>query len=101
MSKKNYVEQEGEKMEIWMPEKEGDELVGVVEEIKLGDYGKQYLVKQDDDAEIWTPSHKVLQNRAVEVTVGDDVKIVYDGTEPAKKKGNNPTTMYKVFIADK
>jgi hypothetical protein len=92
-----WEQQEGAGM--WLPETEGEELMGKVEDITEGLYGNQFLIRplgQEDS--IMTPSHKVLQNRMVKVQKGDTVKIVYKGQEPPSVKGQNPTRLYEVFI---
>ena len=99
MSEKKYVKVEND-LNIWLPEKVGDVSTGEVIEVKEGDYGKQYLIKQSDDKEIWTPSHKVLQNRMRDISVGTHVKIGLMGIEPPAVKGHNPTKMYDVFYAE-
>ena len=84
---------------MWLPEKEKEEIIGVVVDINLdGLYGKQYTLKTDDGKSIQLPSHKVLEARLISVKVNDKIKVVYLGEEPAKVKGNNPTRMYDVFI---
>lgn len=85
---------------FWIPENEGDELIGEVTSIREGDYGNQYCIKKEDGEEIFTPSHKVLQNRMADAAVGTTVKIVYTGTEPPAQKGYKPTQMYDVFFAE-
>lgn len=84
--------------QFWEPEKEGDELIGDVTDIREGDFGKQYEVK-NGEASYVTPSHKVLQNRMAKAEVGTKVKIVFTGTEEPTKKGHNPTKMYEVYFA--
>lgn len=93
----NWEKQEGSG--LWLPEKEGDELIGEVTDVKEGTYGNQFVIKKQDGEEIRTPSHKVLQNRMTDATVGTKVKIVYIGEEPPSVKGQNPTKMYDVFFA--
>lgn len=83
---------------IWIPQKVGDELEGEVTSIDQGDYGKQYTVKKENGDEVKTPSHKVLQSRAVKIVVSDKVKFVYLGEEPPSIKGYSPTRMYDVLI---
>jgi len=93
----NWKKQEGPAM--WLPETEGEELIGIVIDIVEGLYGSQYLIKPiGKDEIIRTPSHKVLVNRMVEVKKDDMVKLVYLGQEPPTVKGQNPTKMYEVFI---
>lgn len=94
--------EEWEKQEganIWLPEEKGDELRGEVVKVNLeGTYGPQWTIRQEDDEEIRTPSHKVLQNRMSSVKVGSTVKIVYLDELPPKVRGQNPTKMYEVFV---
>lgn len=90
-----------ESSSIWIPTEEGEELIGDVLDISEGTYGPQYLIKKDDGTELRTPSHKVLQNRMGNASVGSRVKIVYMGQEPPSVRGNNPTRIYEVFIGKK
>jgi hypothetical protein len=83
---------------MWIPAKDGDELVGEITEVKQGQFGMQYLICKENDEEVLTPSHKVLQNRMEGLTVGTAVKIVYTGTELPTVKGQNGMKMYKVFV---
>lgn len=90
-----WEKQEGSS--IWLPEKEGEEMIGEVKNINTeGLYGNQYSIETEKGAYL-TPSHKVLQNRMVNVSVGDKVKIVYVGEEPPAVRGQNPTKMYEVY----
>lgn len=85
--------------DIWLPVKDGEELIGEVTDLMTeGVYGNQLMIKKEDGSLIATPSHKVLQNRIREVKKGDTIKIVYTGEELPKIKGNNPTKMYDVYI---
>ena len=93
----DWEKQEG--MGMWLPDKEDDELIGVVEDVlDEGAYGRQFSIKKEDGDTILTPSHKVLQSRMGKVKKGDQVKIVYKGEEPPAVKGNNPTKLYEVFV---
>lgn len=92
-----FKEQESE-MGIWLPQKENEELQGIVMEIVKGQYGMQLTIKKNDGALIKTPSHKVLQAKLSKVEVGDLVKIVYVKQELPKVKGENGAKIYKVFI---
>jgi len=92
-----WKKQEGPPM--WMPEKEGEELTGVVTDVLDGLYGAQYMIKPAGEEElIKTPSHKVLVNRMAEVKKGDMVKLVFVEEQPPAVKGQNPTKMYEVYI---
>lgn len=95
--KKEYKKVEND-LNIWLPKVKDDEIEGIIAMITEGSYGKQYKI--EGTRGVWTtPSHKVLQNRMAKCKVGDEVKIVFIGTEPPKVKGQNPTAMYDVFIA--
>lgn len=90
-----------EGLNIWIPEKDGEELAGEVTDVnKEGDYGTQHTIKKSNGDEILTPSHKVLQNRLRTVKVGDKVRIVYTGTEAPKVKGYDPTRMYDAYLVE-
>ena len=84
---------------MWVPQNEGDELIGEVISIEEGSYGKQYTLRKEDGEEVRPPSLKVLQNRLADVQIGDLIKIIYEGEEPPAVKGQNPTKMYSVFRA--
>ena len=92
--------EEWEKQEVgkfWNPENDGDELIGEVTEITQGIYGNRWLIKKDDDEEILTPSHKMLQGKMSGIRAGDTIRIVFKGTDLPKVKGQNPTKVYEVF----
>ena len=72
------------------------EVVGDFKHIQV----RTATVIKEDGVEMLTPSHKVLQNRLTNVKKGDNIRIVYKGTEDAKKKGYNPTEMYKVYLTE-
>lgn len=84
-------------MTYWKPKEEKEELVGKIVDKKQGDYGFSYVLENEKGEKIGTPSHKVLQNRMAGFQVGDEVKIVFNGTEAPKVKGQNRTMMYSVF----
>ena len=92
--------QKQESAGIWLPTKEKEEIEGEVTAIEEGTYGKQLTLLCASGEEFKSPSHKVLQNRAAKVKVGDKVKLVYIGEEAPTVKGNNPTKMYEVFIEE-
>lgn len=96
MENEEWVKQEGSG--FWQPVKEGDELVGKVQEIKEGTYGQQYLIATADGKSVLTPSNKVLQSRMAKVEIGETVKIVYLGVEPPKQRGYKPTLLFDVFV---
>lgn len=82
---------------FWNPQEENDELSGEVIEITQGIYGSRWSIKTDNEEEILTPSHKLLQNRMSGIKVGETIRIVYKGTQPPAVRGQNPTKMYEVF----
>ena len=87
-------------LSIWKPSVKLDEIEGRVEELKETDYGNQFCINDERMGLIWTPSHKVLQNRMSKVIKGSYVKIVYEGQELPKVIGNNPTSLYRVFVEE-
>jgi hypothetical protein len=89
-----WEKQEG--LSMWLPEKEGEELIGKVLDIVEGAYGVQYILETDKGV-VRTPSHKVLQSRMAKVKKGDTIKIVFSGSEPPSVKGQNPTKLYEVY----
>lgn len=86
-------------IQFWNAEKEKDELLGEVTEIKTtGQYGVQHVIKIKNGDLFLTPSHAVLQNRMQSIKVGDVIKIVYEGEDLSqKKKGQNAPKIYRVF----
>lgn len=98
----DFEKQKGSLGTIWLPDEKGETLKGEVLAIEeIGDYGKSYLIKKDDNTEIRTPSHKVLQSGMNGAKVGDMVGIVYTHSELPTVKGRNPTRMYDVYIKGK
>jgi len=83
---------------FWSPEKEGDEIEGIVISKDNDDYGLRVVIETKDKKQIVLPSHKVLQNRLQGTKVEDYIKVVYKNEELPKIKGHNPTKIYKVFI---
>ena len=82
---------------MWTPEKENEELEGEVVNIINGAYGTQYTIRTKEGM-VSTPSHKVLQDRMLEVQKGDKVKLVYLGEQASTIEGRNATRLYDVFI---
>jgi hypothetical protein len=95
-SKGVWEKQEG--AGFWKPEKKGDELIGEVVDIKEGTYGTQYVIEKEDGESVVCPSWKVLLNRMSNANKGDMVKIVYQGEEAPKVRGNRPTKLFDAFI---
>lgn len=92
-----YKEVEAEH-NMWLPEKEGEQLEGEIVSETEGIYGKQFEIKKADGTNIKTPSHKVLQARFDGLTIGDRIRITFKGMEPPKTKGWKPTRIYKVEV---
>ena len=82
---------------FWKPGNEGDELMGKIVDKREGDYGFMYVIENEKKEKIGTPSHKVLQSRMAGFQIGDEIKIVFNGTEAPKVKGQNRTMLYSVF----
>jgi hypothetical protein len=86
-------------MNIWLPQVKDDQIEGKLVEKKEGKYGTQFCIDDERIGRVYTPSHKVVQNRMNDVIIGSFVRIVYTGKEAPSVRGQNPTSMYKVFVA--
>ena len=84
---------------VWLPKVKGEELAGEITKVADGKFGPQWTIMKEDESEVLTPSHKVLQNRMEGLAVGEVVKIVYLGQEPPAVRGQNPMQMYEVYTA--
>jgi len=82
--------------EMWMPETDGETIIGTLKDKTEGNYGPQWII-ETNKGEIRTPSHKVLQNRLNRVEIGKEVKIVYVGEEKPKEGHDSPTKIYEVY----
>jgi hypothetical protein len=97
--KGEWIKQDG--TPVWMPKKEEETLIGKVKEISISKFGgNEYIIIQDNNEEVRTPSHKWLQNSLAKAIVGSIVKITFKGYELPKVKGNNPTAKYEVYIKE-
>ena len=96
--KVEWVEITGDS-EIWHPEEKGESIEGIVKEIRQGQYGLQIILLSKDNKEHITPSHKVLQSRLSNVKVNEVIKIIFEGKELPKTKGQKETMLYKVLRA--
>jgi hypothetical protein len=91
-------EEKIEGMNIWMPQKIGEQLIGKIKRIEAdAQFGIQATIRQQDGIEVLTPSHRWLQNCLKRLETGNEIKIVYDGEEPPKVKGQSPTRKYSVY----
>ena len=76
----------------------GDIVLGEIVNMTEGRYGPYWTIKLEDGTEVFTPSHKVLQNRLANVAIGSHVKIEKLDSLAPKVRGQNATTMYKVSV---
>jgi hypothetical protein len=83
---------------FWKPEKENEEIEGVVISKETGDYGLKVILETSPNNFITLPSHKVLQSRLQQVAIGDKIKVVFLKKELPKIKGHQPTNIYKILI---
>lgn len=87
------------KLNLWKPTKEGDVLEGkVVSEMTHASFGKSWGIETANGT-YNTPSHKLLQNRFSSIKIGDKVKIVFEGTQPSKVRGQSPMALYTLLKA--
>jgi len=86
---------------FWNPTKEGEELRGRLVTIGDGAYGKEFTLKvtKEDGKEqdVKLPAHKMLQGLCGSLILGDEVKVIFTGTQPPKVKGESPLRVYQVF----
>ena len=82
---------------MWLPEEVGDMIEGTIESVEDGLYGLQATIVSGEDT-YRTPSHKVLQNRLSECSVGDYVRITFEKEELPTVKGRNGTKIYRVQV---
>lgn len=78
-------------------EKPGDSVIGKIKEKQEGIYGPRWVI-ETEGGDLVTPSHKVLQSRLQNVSIGATVKIERLEDLPPAQRGFNPTTMYKVSV---
>ena len=79
----------------------GDTIQGVLKQKEIGQvYGNEvYHIKTaTDDFVIF--STVVLQSRMAGVDIGNEVKIVFTGTQPSKKKGQEDVKLFDVFVRE-
>ena len=86
--------------EYWKPQEIGVSLTGKIIARVSGEYGIQYKIKTEGGSIFITPSHRVLQAKLENVTLGTDVKITFEGELPAKIEGRSPTKLYSVFLKE-
>jgi len=93
----------GEKMvfkdlpsDLWLPEKEGDSMIGVLVKKEVGNFGLVATLELEDGSEIKLPAHKALQAKMERVQLNTRVKIEYRGDTPTKK--GSPMRLYRVQI---
>jgi len=82
---------------IWIPTGAGDSIEGVVLAVLTGMYGLQLSIETKPGFILLTPSHKALQSRIIHFKVEERIKIVYDGAELPKVKGQQGVRLYRVF----
>ena len=94
----------GKDRDYWKPEKKGEERIGTLLRAEAGEYkGKptmQFVIIGEDEKEIYTPNHAILNTKLLTVKAGSRVKIIYQGTGEKKKKGQNAAEMYDVFVSN-
>ena len=87
--------------ETWKPEKEGDEIIGLlvrVEENVGPNNSKMYYLedaKTHEDKGVWGTT--ALDGRMATVKVGEEVKIVYLGLEASKKRAGAKYKNFTVY----
>lgn len=80
---------------FWEPE-DGDELIGTVQRVPTGAYGKKYLIIDDAGGNTWITTqcaaidYKISKMKIVE---DDIVKLIYQGRD----EENNNAHLYKMY----
>lgn len=84
-------------------EKVGDSVKGeLLSKETGGNYGNPVYIIRDDEGKSRTVfSTVVLQTKMTDVNVGDEVYIVFTGTIPTKKKGQQDTKDFTVAVKRK
>lgn len=89
----------GVNSETWKPEKEGDEIVGVLKDAQdeVGpNKSRVYTISTDDGTfSVWGST--VLDNRMKNVAIGEEVKIVYKGMAKSEKRKGAEYKDWDVF----
>lgn len=84
---------------IWQPQKEGDEVVGILEHIDE-DVGpnksRLYTLRQPNGELIKLWGSTLLDNRFQFIKIGEEVKIVFQG-EKTGQKSNRKYLDFKVY----
>lgn len=96
MVEEKWNELKGES-NMWIPQKEGSEVQGVIISMMQQQYGIQVIIEDKDHRQITLPSHKVLQSRIKDCKVGELIKVVFVKQELPKVRGQNPTNIYKIY----
>ena len=80
----------------------GEELVGtLIAKEQSAQYNNLVYKVQNDEGDVITLfGTAVLNKRLGFVTLGTRIKIIYLGTEPAKKPGMNDTKLFDVFVEE-
>lgn len=84
---------------IWKPEKEGDEITGILisKESEVGSNKSMLYTIEQDGKPIAVWGSAILDSRMIAVKVGELVKIVFKGLGEAKA-GHNAPKIYQVLV---
>jgi len=79
--------------------KKGDSIEGTLEGIEEGkQFGNKVFKIKDTSGELWAVfGTAVLETNMNGVPIGSEVKIIFTGEQPPKKKGQNPLKLFDVF----
>ena len=79
----------------------GDSVEGIYKAKEVGGlYGNDvYKIQQSDETIVTVFSTTIMTSMMGAMTIGDKVKIVFNGTKPNTKKGQNDIKMFDVFRA--
>jgi len=84
---------------IFKFEKEGDLVEGKLVDKQHGStYDNEvYKVEQKDKSVVTVFGTTVLDSQLRLVDIGQEIKIVFSGTKPPKRKGHNPLKLFEVY----
>jgi hypothetical protein len=102
-SVRNRIKETAHKVEgrVWKPENPGEFMVGRLNQIdaNVGDFDSTMLRFTDpngDEIAVW--QRGTLKTRISNAHVGEFLMIEFAGTEPPKKRGQDPMNLFDVYL---
>lgn len=95
----NFSDEDKREQRFFKFEKEGDTVIGILERIDDGAYGKQLIITTPEKKQISIGSYASLSDKIKEDDIGKPIKIVFNG-EKKSEKGKTYFD-FDVYIKDK